>query len=71
MYQTMKHPSLVNQTKAQSIPMPVYAREGYKVLPLCSGFVVVGRDGKEIDRYKVGEVGEAVELVDELVLRVA
>lgn len=52
-------------------PMQVYSRDGYRVLPLCAGFVVVGRDGKEIDRYEVGDINGAVDLVDELVLKVA
>lgn len=49
--------------------LPVYSREGYKVLPLCSGFVVIDLKGREISRGKVGDIEGMVELVDELVMK--
>jgi len=48
--------------------MQVYSRGEFKVLPLCSGYLVVDGNGREIDRYGVGEVNGAVEFVDELVI---
>lgn len=57
----------MSDTKAQVLrTMQIYARNGYKVLPLCSGFVVVGMDGREVGREV--RIEDAVEFVDELVM---
>lgn len=50
------------------VPIQVYARGGYKVLPLVAGFVVVNGDGRKLSTHLVEDIDGAVEFVDELVL---
>jgi len=49
--------------------MVVYQRDGFRIVTLIAGFLVRGKDGAILDRYKAHELEEAVQTLDEMVER--
>lgn len=68
MLNAIDNPNECKAVSASPVAMQVYARGGYKVLPLVAGFIVINKDGRKLSTHLVEDVDGAVEFVDELCL---